>query len=168
MQVVKISLYLLAFILANYLVIWFGSYGLIITALFLIPFDFIMRCVFHETYKGIKLFIYLGSLVLCASILTYLINKESFNIALASCLGFASAQLFASIFYQINIKKSFFVKVNGSDLIGIIIDSIVFQLIAFNIIDINISLSQIIMKFLGGLFWYWLLFNKLQIQKKWR
>lgn len=164
MQAIKISIYLLAFVLANYLVIWFGQYGLIFTALFLIPFDFVMRCVFHETYKGLKLFLYLSSLVVGASVITYLINQDNFSIALGSCLGFGAAQLFASIFYQISIKKSYFIKVNGSDLIGIIIDSIVFQLIAFSSINTTISISQICMKFIGGLFWYWIIFKKLKFK----
>lgn len=165
MQGIKISIYLLAFVLANYLVIWFGQYGLIFTALFLIPFDFVMRCVFHETYKGLKLFLYLSSLVVSASVITYLINQDNFSIALASCLGFAAAQLFASIFYQITIKKSYFIKVNGSDLVGIVIDSIIFQLIAFGSINTIISVSQILMKFIGGLFWYWIIFKKLKLIK---
>jgi len=124
-----------------------------------------MRCVFHETYKGIKLFLYLSTLVVLASIITYLINQDNFSIALASCLGFAGAQLFASIFYQISINRSYFVKVNGSDLIGIVIDSIVFQLIAFGSINTTISISQIFMKFFGGLFWYWIIFKKFKLIK---
>ena len=81
--------------------------------------------------------------------------------------GFISAQIGAGIFYQFFIKKSYFIKVNGSDAIGIIFDSIVFQLVAFNIINMNVTLSQIGFKIIGGLFWYWLLFTKLKIQNKW-
>ena len=167
MQVVKISLYLIAFILSNFIVLWFGSYGLIITALFLIPFDFVIRCLFHEQWKGKKLIINLGLLVSTASLLTYLINNKSMNIALGSMFGFITAQLMAGIFYQLNIKKSYFIKVNGSDVIGIIFDSLVFQLVAFSLINYEITLSQVLLKTMGGLFWYWVIFKKLKLQEKW-
>lgn len=167
MQVVKISVYLFAFILSNFIVLWFGSNGLIITALFLIPFDFVMRCIFHETWKGIELILKLGALVTLASITSYLINSDTKNIALASSFGFITAQIFAGVFYQLNIKKSYFIKVNGSDSIGILADSIVFQLIAFSFIDISITLSQFTLKLIGGLFWYWIIFKKLKLQDKW-
>jgi len=163
---VKISIYLMAFILANYIVIWYGPTGLIFTALFLVPFDFVMRCVFHETMKGFKLFLFMAFLVSLASLVTYYINQDSMNIALGSVFGFSCAQLFAGIFYQFFIKKSYFIKVNGSDFIGIIVDSIVFQLVAFNSIDSGITISQILMKVLGGLFWYWIFFKVIKIQNK--
>lgn len=162
MQAIKISLYLLAFVFANFIVLWFGQYGLIFTALFLIPFDFIMRCMFHEQWKGKELIVKLGSLVLVSSLFTYLINSDSKNIALGSTFGFISAQIVAGVFYQLNIKKSTFFKVNGSDAIGILIDSIIFQLIAFHSIDLYVTTSQFVLKLIGGLFWYWLLFIKLK------
>jgi len=167
MQAIKISLYLLAFVLANFIVLWFGPKGLIFTSLFLIPFDFVIRCMFHEQWKGKELILKLGSLVIFASLITYLINKNSLNIALGSSFGFIFAQIFAGIFYQSFIKKSYFIKVNGSDFIGIIVDSIVFQLIAFNFVDIKISGGQILLKVLGGLFWYWVIFKKFKLQERW-
>jgi len=166
MQVIKISVYLLAFIFANFIVLWFGAKGLIFTALFLIPFDFVMRCLFHETWKGKELILKLGSLVIAASLITFLINKSALNIALGSAGGFISAQIFAGIFYQFFIKKSYFIKVNGSDAIGILIDSLVFQLVAFHTIDLYVSTGQFILKIIGGLFWYWIIFVKLKIQLK--
>jgi uncharacterized PurR-regulated membrane protein YhhQ (DUF165 family) len=163
---VKISLYLGAFILSNFLVLWLGSKGLIITAIFLIPFDFVMRCMFHEQWKGKELILKLGALVFTASLITFLINQNSINIALGSMIAFASAQLLAGIFYQIFIKKSFFVKVNGSDAVGILIDSVIFQIIAFGVIDFNITISQFALKIIGGLFWYWIIFEKMKLYKK--
>jgi uncharacterized PurR-regulated membrane protein YhhQ (DUF165 family) len=166
MQAVKISIYLVAFILANFIVLHFGANGLIFTALFLIPFDFVMRCLFHEQWKGIELVLKLGALVAVASIITYFINHDSINIALGSMFGFIAAQIFAGVFYQKMIKKSFFVKVNGSDAIAIIVDSIVFQLVAFSVIDTSITILQTILKIAGGLFWYWIIFKKLKLQNK--
>jgi uncharacterized PurR-regulated membrane protein YhhQ (DUF165 family) len=165
MQAIKISLYLLAFVFSNFIILWFGAKGLIFTSLFLIPFDFVLRCMFHEQWKGKELILKLGTLVIVASFITYLINKQSINIALGSAFGFISAQIVAGIFYQTFIKSNYFIKVNGSDLIGIISDSIVFQLIAFSFVDIKISIGQILLKMLGGLFWYWVIFKKLKLYK---
>jgi uncharacterized PurR-regulated membrane protein YhhQ (DUF165 family) len=120
---------------------------------------------FHEQWKGKELILKLGTLVIVASFITYLINKQSINIALGSAFGFISAQIVAGIFYQTFIKSNYFIKVNGSDLIGIISDSIVFQLIAFSFVDIKISIGQILLKMLGGLFWYWVIFKKLKLYK---
>ena len=168
MQVIKISIYLLAFVFSNFIVLWFGSTGLIFTALFLIPFDFVMRCIFHETWKGIELILKMSSLVLVAGFLSYLINIETQKIAIASIVGFSVAQIFAGIFYQLTIKKSYFIKVNGSDAIGILIDSILFQMVAFSFINFSITTSQFVLKLTGGLFWYWVLFKKIKIQEKWK
>jgi len=165
--IMKIAIYLLAFIFANLIVLRYGKTGLIFTALFLIPFDFVMRCMFHEQWKGKELILKLGGLIITASLLTYFINSGSKNIAIASAVGFISAQIVAGVFYQLTIKKSYFIKVNGSDFFGIIFDSIIFQMIAFSAIDTSITISQTILKIVGGLFWYWLFFVKLKLQNKW-
>jgi queuosine precursor transporter len=166
MVALKISIYLIAFVLANLIVLYFGSIGLIFTALFLIPFDFVMRCIFHETWKGIELILKLGLIVIAASLITFVINRNAINIAIASSVGFILAQIFAGIFYQFFIKKSFFIKVNGSDAIGILIDSLAFQLIAFGIINYNILVGQFLLKLIGGFFWYWVIFKKIKLQDK--
>ena len=168
MPVVKISLYLLAFILANFIVLHFGPVGLIFTALFLIPFDFVMRCMFHEQWKGLELILKLGLLVVVASIITYLINSASLNIALGSMTGFISAQIVAGIFYQMFIKKSYFIKVNGSDAVGILMDSVVFQLVAFSFVDLDITVGQFVLKIIGGFFWYWMIFEHWKLHEKWK
>ena len=159
---VKISAYLCALIIANFIVFNFGKYGLLFTAFFLIPFDFVIRCDFHETWTGKNLFIRLLMLVLTASTLTFFLNPETAKISLASSISFLLSSVAASIFYQIFITKSFLFKVNGSDFIAIICDSIVFQLIAFNSFLISVAIYQILLKFCGGLLWYFILFYLLK------
>ena len=167
MDLKKYLLYILAFVISNFLVLKFGANGLLFSSLFFITFDFVMRCLFHESYKGIKLILRLFLLVLIAAIITYVINYDTKLIAIASVIGFTSAQIAAGTLYQLLIKKSYLIKVNGSDFIGIIIDSFLFQLIAFSFIDYRITIGQIILKIIGGLFWYWVFFKKIKIQKTW-
>ena len=167
MAVLKISVYLFAFVFANFIVLWFGATGLIFTALFLIPFDFVMRCMFHEQWKGMELFLKLGAVVIAASVATYLLNRGTENIAYGSAFGFIAAQIAAGVFYQAFIHKKFFFKVNGSDAIAILVDSIVFQLVAFGTIDMFVSTTQFVLKIIGGLFWYWVIFVKYKLHEKW-
>jgi len=166
MQVVKISLYLFAFVLSNFVVLWYGKTGLIFTAIFLIPFDFVLRCLFHEQWKGSELILKLGALVAVSSLITYTINADTARIAIASVGGFISAQIVAGLFYQRFMKSSYFIKVNGSDVLAIVFDSLVFQLIAFCSITPILTWSQIILKILGGLFWYWIIFVKYKLHTK--
>lgn len=165
MQAIRISLYILVLILSNYIVFYFGQIGLIITASLLIPFDFVIRCYFHEKWKGKKLVRNLSLLIFVASTLTFLTNQETLNISIASMIGFITAQITAGITYQMLIKKDYLYKVNGSDLVGITFDSLIFQYIAFGAINPYISLSQIFLKFFGGLFWYWIIFVKIKLIK---
>lgn len=167
MQALRISLYLIAFVLSNLIVLWYGRTGLLVTAMFLIPFDFVMRCTFHEQWKGPELLLKLGTLVAVAGCISFLINVEAKNIAVASVAGFFVAQLFSGIFYQCFINKSYFIKVNGSDAVGILADSIVFQILAFSSLDLLTTSTQFTLKIVGGLFWYWIIFVKLKLQNKW-
>ena len=164
----KYVAYIIGFVASNLMVLNMGAKGLIFSSLFLIPFDFVMRSLFHESWKGWELFIKMGALVLAAAAATFIINAEAKNIALGSCFGFIFAQIFAGLFYQKYIKSAYFFKVNGSDAIGILVDSIVFQLIAFGSIDFSIMGSQFVLKLVGGLFWYWVIFKKLKLQERWQ
>jgi len=160
-------LYIGAFIMANLLVLKFGKIGILISSLIFIPFDFIMRCFFQETLKGKELYLKLGGLILIAGVISFIINSDVKNIAIASFFSFISSQVTAGIIYNYLKNKTYLIKVNGSDLIAIVIDSIIFQYIAFNMLDYKITLSQIVIKFIGGFIWYVVLFKIFKIQKKW-
>jgi uncharacterized PurR-regulated membrane protein YhhQ (DUF165 family) len=148
------------------MVMKWGAPGLILSSLFLIPFDYVMRCIFHETWKGRELIFKFGALILISSVATFLINFDTFWIAVASAVGFIAAQIAAGIFYQSFIKRSFFLKVNGSDFVAIVVDSIIFQLIAFGMMNWWVMSGQIILKIFGGLFWFWIIFTKLKLGEK--
>lgn len=161
-----VPIYLAAFVAANLLVKHYGPTGLWFSSFLLIPFDFVCRCIFHETWSGKRLVINLSALTLLSGLITFAINSAALNIALASFAGFAAAQVGAGIFYQRNKKASWFYKVNVSDLLAIVFDSIVFQLVAFSALDITVTGGQVVIKFLGGLLWYFILFRCLQLDKK--
>lgn len=161
-----VFLYLTSIICANLLVKYLGAYGLWFSSFFLIPFDFVTRCLLHEKWKGLKLILRLFVITTIACALTYALNTDAKLIAIASITGFTSAQIAAGIFYQFNKDKSWFFKVNVSDLLAIIADSIVFQLVAFGHTDSLVTLGQIAIKFTGGLLWYYILFKKIKLQNR--
>ncbi len=164
---VVIFLFLFAFVAANLIVKYFGAYGLWFSSFLLIPFDFVCRCLIHERYSGTRLVLLLGALTVAAGICTVAINWDARSIALASVCGFAAAQLGAGVFYQINKENgSWFFKVNISDLCAIVLDSVVFQLVAFATFSIGITLGQVVIKFAGGLLWYFIIFKKLKLHEK--
>lgn len=159
-------LFLAALVAANLIVNHFGSYGLLFSSALLIPFDFVCRCIIHERYKGTRLLAVLSALTIAASILTYIVNTQAKSVAIASVCGFIAAQLAAGIFYQCFKSKSYFVKVNGSDLVAIVFDSLLFQFIAFGTIIPTITAGQVCIKLAGGLVWYFLIFKKLKLHEK--
>lgn len=162
-----LSLYLLSFVGANLLVKHFGAYGLWFSSFLLIPFDFVCRCLLHEKWKGLKLIFNLLLLTAASGAITYLINRHAINIALGSLAGFSASQLGAGIFYQwLKQSKNWFFKVNISDLIAIVCDSLVFQYIAFDKLVIPVTIGQVAIKFAGGLMWYYILFKKIKIQNR--
>lgn len=167
MKRVLILLYLMAIVGANYIAFFVGQWGLVITASLLIPFDFVLRAYFHETWTGRRLLRNLTLLIGSGALLTLVINVETLHIAVGSFLGFTLAGLSASLFYQSTIESGYFYKVNGSDLVAIVVDSFVFQYVAFSDVSLPVMVSQITMKFLGGLMWYWVLFVRVRVQERW-
>lgn len=156
----RIIVYIIAVVFANLLVHWLGAWGLLASSFFLIPFDFVMRAYFQEQWRGRKLYFNLGGLILSASVATYLINYQTQNIAIASAVGFIVANIAATFVYQKLIASKYLLKINTSDFVAIVVDSVVFQLIAFGIFDWRVALGQTVIKFLGGLLWYYILFHK--------
>lgn len=159
-----VSLYFVALIASNLIVQALGPTGIWIASFFLIPFDFVCRCIFHETWKGWKLIRNLLLLTIASSAVTILLNHDAIRIAIASVCAIVGVQVVAGGAYQLFKKESYFIKVNLSDLVAVIVDSIVFQLIAFSVFDWHITAGQIVIKFAGGLLWYFILFRIIKLK----
>lgn len=159
-----VSLYFAALIASNLIVQALGPIGIWIASFFLIPFDFICRCIFHETWGGWKLIRNLLALTIASAVVTIALNHEAFSIALASVCAIISVQIFAGIIYQIFKKKDYLIKVNLADLAAVIVDSIVFQLVAFSVFDWHITVGQIVIKAAGGFLWYFIIFRLIKLK----
>lgn len=163
-KIVFVLLYLTALVISNLVVKHYGAPGLYFASSVLIPFDFICRCIFHETWKGKQLVINLLILTVVSGIITIAINIEAVNIATASFFGIIAVQISAGITYQILKKTKYLYKVNISDIVAVIFDSLTFQLIAFSVINWQVTSLQMLIKIIGGLIWYIIIFKIIKIK----
>jgi len=149
-----ILLYLLAIVVADLLVTKFGVNILPITSFFIIPFDLVLRDVLHDRWRitgGLP--IKMAGLVLSGSIISYLINSESKNVAKGSFFAFVCAGLIAYTVYEILKRKPKRVKMNVANFFSAFTDSLVFQVVAFGSVSYKIVFIQWVLKFIGGFFW---------------
>ena len=146
-------IFVLALVFANLLVAWLGPWFSIVNAFVLIGLDLSIRDKLHESWKNDKLAIKMGALILVSSLVSYLLNPATGMIAVASLLAFALSMAADTITYHFLHNKSWFVKSNGSNVAGAVVDSLVFPTIAFGGLMMDIVLMQFLAKVLGGLVW---------------
>jgi hypothetical protein len=151
-QVLLIGLYLIAIIAANLLTTHFGAWFSIINAFVFIGLDLTTRDYLHEVWK-INRWLKMGLLIASGSILSWLLNKDSGMIAIASFSAFGLSAIVDTIVYSILHHKSFLVKCNGSNIFSSLVDSIAFPTIAFGQFMPVIILGQFAAKVGGGFIW---------------
>lgn len=150
-----IALYLTAIVAANLSIVYFGPQAAIWNALLLVSLDLTTRDALHERWHGHHLWPKMLTLIATGSILSAWLNAAASRIALASFVAFALAGLSDAVVYHLLGDKSRLLKINGSNIISSIVDSIVFVLIAD--LPLWVIPGQILAKILGGLFWSLLL-----------
>lgn len=155
-----IIIYLGAIVTADLLVTHFGQRALVVTGLFIIPLDLFSRDLLHDFWKGKFLGIKMFLLVCTGSLLSFFINSNSKMVAIASACSFAIVGVVSFIIYQALIERNRAFKMNVTNSIGAVVDSLLFPWIAFGAIDFKISAVQSILKIIGGLFWVSLLTKK--------
>ena len=148
-----ITLYLIAIVLANLSVFYFGAKASILNAFLFIGLDITTRDMLHETWQGKDLFKNMSLLIVSGSLLSLLFNIGVYKIALASFIAFLVANYVDLYVYQKLFNKPKLLKINGSNVFSAAADSIIFPLIAFNGILFNIMLGQFVAKVLGGYVW---------------
>ena len=148
---VMVALYQFAGVGANLLVYLFGPKALPVTALLMIPFDLTTRDLLHERWEGNRLYLRMAVLIVGGAALTCLVNLGAYRVALASFVAFVVAGTVDVAVYSALKWSIRLVRINGSNLLSAITDSLVFPLIAFGAVTPWIALSQSASKFLGGL-----------------
>lgn len=123
--------YLAAIVAANLITTHYAAEGhpevSVYTAFVLVAFDFVARDVLHEWYSGNRRVIVLGSLIAAGSLLSYLANPDSAEIAKWSAIAFACAMTADTLVYHLMRPRfDWLERSNGSNIVGAAVDSAVF------------------------------------------
>lgn len=157
---VYILMYLAAIILANLSSAYFGAGASIVNAFLFIGLDLTARDKLHEAWHKNGIVWKMGLLIVVGSFLSWVINRNAGMIAVASFAAFACAALVDTIVYQFLHERSYMVKVNGSNVLSALVDSLVFPTIAFGGFLPLVTLGQFAAKVAGGALWAYVLSKK--------
>ncbi len=145
--------YLAAIAIANLLATQFGPSIVVINAFIFIGLDLTTRDFLHERWKS-HLWVKMAGLIAAGSILSFMFNRASGQIALASFIAFAGAGIADTIIYWLLGERSRFQKINGSNVASSAVDSLLFPLIAFGLPPLwGVMAGQFAAKILGGFAW---------------
>lgn len=150
---ISVFIYLLAVVLANMIILWFGPQAAIITAFLFIGLDLTLRDKLHDQWQGKHLWLKMLALICGGSAISIALNWDVLPIALASAAAFLCAGIADSLVYAELRKKRFLIRANGSNVAGSAVDSIVFPTLAFGAFMPEIVLGQFVAKFVGGFLW---------------
>lgn len=148
-----VFMYLVAIVLANLSVAYFGVAASYINAFVFIGLDLSSRDKLHDLWLGKGIVWKMGLLILLGSLISWLLNKDAGIIAIASFVAFGVSSLVDTIVYQILHNKKYLVRVNGSNIFSALADSVVFPTIAFGSFLPVVVLGQFLCKFVGGFVW---------------
>jgi len=151
--VIYAVVYIAALVAANLLVAWLGPWFSLINAFILIGLDLSLRDKLHDLWDGENLPMKMGGLIATASIVSYAINPATGMIAFASLAAFSLSMVADAIAYQYLKGKDWMIRVNGSNMAGALVDSVVFPTIAFGGLMLEIVALQFIAKVGGGYIW---------------
>ncbi len=152
-KLMLIIAYLSAIVIANLIVTKFGALSTIPVAFILIGLDLTSRDKLHQLWHNDKLLIKMLLLIFFGSLISYILNRNALQIAVASFIAFFCAGIVDFISYSILYKKKWLVKSNGSNIFSALTDSIIFPTLAFGTFMPIIILGQFAAKTLGGFVW---------------
>lgn len=157
-QIRLVTGYLVAIVLANLTVSWWGPRWSIVNAALLIGLDLTARDGLHELWQR-HLKVRMAALIGVGSLLSWALNADAGRIALASFVAFAAAGIVDTIVYQAHrgVRTE---RVLYSNTAAAIVDSILFPLIAFGLPFLwDVSIGQAAAKIGGGMLWAMILFR---------
>jgi uncharacterized PurR-regulated membrane protein YhhQ (DUF165 family) len=153
-----VALYLIAIVVANLLVATFGPAVSIVNAFLFIGLDITSRDALHEAWHHNGLLWKMSALIAAGSLLSWLLNVNAGPIALASFVAFAVSAGADTFAYAALGKRSYLIRVNGSNLVSAALDSLIFPALAFGFPLLwPIVIGQFVAKVMGGAFWAWVL-----------
>jgi uncharacterized PurR-regulated membrane protein YhhQ (DUF165 family) len=150
---VIVGLYLAAVVAANLSVAALGPWASVVNAFLFVGFDFTSRDRLHEAWRGRHLWLRMALLIAAGGVISYLLNRDALQIAVASTVAFIASASCDAIVYQLLRWQPPMRRINGSNVAGAAVDSVVFPTLAFGGLLPLIVLGQFAAKVLGGLMW---------------
>lgn len=148
-----VIIYLIAIVVANITILWFGPQAAIINAFILIGLDLSLRDKLHDQWHGKHLWLKMLALICGGSVITIVLNWGALAIAIASSTAFFVAGIGDALLYAKLRKYKFLIRSNGSNIAGSALDSFIFPTMAFGIIMPEIIIGQFVAKIAGGAIW---------------
>jgi len=158
-----IGMYLAAIVIANLTVAWFGPSVVIVNAFVLIALDLTARDRLHELWHGAHLRRNMVLLIAAGSILSAALDYAALPVALASFCAFALSETADTLVYARLAARGWYWRVNGSNAVSALIDSVVFLslLATFGGLPWSLvpalAMGQWLAKTIGGAAWAWVL-----------
>ena len=153
----SVLIFLLAIVLANLSVAYFGPASTPINAFLLIGLDLSLRDRIHEKWHGKGLGLKMLGLIAAGALVTWVLNKDAGMIGIASIVAFAGALVADALLYERFFSLPKLQKMNISNVGGAAVDSILFPTIAFGTLMPGIIVLQFLAKVIGGAVWAWVL-----------
>lgn len=150
---IYVLMYLGAILAANLLVARFGPAATVLNAFLFIGLDLTARDRLHDTWRGRHLWLKMAALIASGAALSYLLNREAGQIALASLVAFAAAGVTDAVAYHLLRGRSRWQRINGSNIPAALVDSLVFPTLAFGAFLPVIVIGQFAAKVAGGALW---------------
>lgn len=148
-----VFLYLSAIVAANLLIAWLGPWASPYTAGALIGLDLTAKDRLQDKWKRGMIW-KMGLLISFGSCLSWMLNRNAGRIALASFVAFGVSATGDAIAYAKWRHLEQWRRVSISNLIGAVLDSVLFPLIAWGWpLDVSIVYGQMAAKVTGALIW---------------
>jgi hypothetical protein len=156
--VTAVLIYLVAIVAANLTVAHFGPWIAPINAFLLIGLDLSIRDRLHDRWSATgRLAPRMLALIAAGSLLTYLVSPAAGQVALASLVAFALAAITDTLIYHALRRRPPLARMNGSNIGGALVDSLVFPTLAFGQLLPAVISLQFLAKVAGGALWAFLL-----------
>lgn len=148
-----VALYLVAVVAANLSVAAFGPNVTILNALLFIGLDLSARDRLHEAWSGRRLWARMAVLIAAGGAISYVVNRDAAQIAVASTVAFVVAGILDATVYALLHDRSWMVRVQSSNVVAAAADSLIFPTLAFGGFLPLIVVGQLVAKVAGGFVW---------------
>lgn len=148
-----VPLYLAVIVAANVTIATYGPSAAIVVAAVFIGADLTLRDRLHDRWDGRSLVIRMAALIVAGGVLSWTLNASAGPVAVASTVAFVLSAAADAVVYASLHRRSWFLRANGSNLVGSGVDSLVFPTIAFGGFLPAVVVGQFVAKAVGGAAW---------------